>query len=54
MAGKKKRKFVRMQCQECQRINYYSPKSRNVEGKLALKKFCKWCRKHTIHKETKK
>ncbi|PIR02669.1 MAG: 50S ribosomal protein L33 [Candidatus Nealsonbacteria bacterium CG11_big_fil_rev_8_21_14_0_20_35_11] len=19
-----------------------------------LKKFCKWCRKHTIHKETKR
>jgi len=25
-----------------------------AEEKLGLKKFCKWCRKHTPHKESKK
>jgi len=25
-----------------------------AEKKLELKKFCKWCRKHTVHKEVKK
>ncbi|MEK9136867.1 MAG: 50S ribosomal protein L33, partial [Bacteroidota bacterium] len=24
-----------------------------AEVKLELKKFCKWCKKHTVHKETR-
>ncbi|MBU1993024.1 50S ribosomal protein L33, partial [Patescibacteria group bacterium] len=24
------------------------------ERKIELKKFCRWCKKHTIHKEVKK
>ncbi|MCD6270732.1 50S ribosomal protein L33 [bacterium] len=52
--AKKKKSFVKLQCQECKQINYYTQKSKNVEGKLELKKFCKHCRKHTLHKETKK
>lgn len=43
-----------MRCEECKRINYFTSKSKNVEGKLELKKYCKWDRKHTIHKEMKK
>jgi len=51
----KKKPFVKLQCQECKRINYYTRKSKGVvEKKLALKKFCNWCRKHTLHKEVKK
>ncbi|MCD6528563.1 50S ribosomal protein L33 [bacterium] len=54
MAAKKKA-FVKLQCQECKRINYFTHKSKKaVVGKLELKKFCKWCRKHTLHKEVKK
>ncbi|PIR72502.1 MAG: 50S ribosomal protein L33, partial [Candidatus Nealsonbacteria bacterium CG10_big_fil_rev_8_21_14_0_10_36_24] len=43
-----------LQCQECKQINYFTKKSKEMEGKLKLKKFCKWCRKHTVHKEGKK
>ena len=51
----KKRPFSKLQCQECKRINYFTRKSKEaVEKKLGLKKFCKFCRKHTLHKETKR
>jgi large subunit ribosomal protein L33 len=51
----KKKPFSKMKCSECKRINYYTKKSKKmVEEKLELKKYCKWCRKHTLHKEAKK
>ena len=47
--------LVKMQCSACKRINYWTRKNKKlVERKLDLKKYCKWCRKHTGHKETKK
>jgi large subunit ribosomal protein L33 len=53
-----KKSFVKLHCENCKRINYYVHKSkgkgRASDKKLELKKFCKWCRKHTTHKETKK
>ena len=46
---------VKMTCGKCKRINYYTRRNRKtVERKLEYKKFCKWCKKHTIHKEAKK
>ncbi|MDI6592128.1 MAG: 50S ribosomal protein L33 [Patescibacteria group bacterium] len=51
----KRKPFIKLQCPECKRITYYVHKSKRAgEKKLELKKFCKWCRKHTIHKEVKK
>jgi len=51
----KKKPFIKMQCQTCKRINYFTKKSKGMlEEKLELKKFCKWCRKHTAHKEMKR
>ena len=51
----KRKPFVKFKCQICKRINYYVHKSKKVtEEKLELKKFCKWCKKHTVHKEMKK
>ena len=53
--AKKKKLMVKMKCQECKRVNYYTPKSKKMIGeKLELKKYCKWCRKHVAHKEGKK
>ena len=49
----RKKPFVKFACKECKRINYYVHKSKGVEGKLKLKKYCKWCRKQTEHKEVK-
>jgi large subunit ribosomal protein L33 len=47
--------MVKLACDVCKRINYYTRRNKKtVEKKLELKKFCKWCRKHTIHKESKK
>jgi len=57
MAGKKKKPFVKLRCQNCQTINYYVPKSKKATQKgkkLELRKFCKECKKHTLHKEVKK
>ena len=54
----KKKPYVKLQCQTCKRVNYYTHKSRQLNEKdgkkLLLSKFCNWDRKHTSHKETKK
>ncbi|UCF81224.1 MAG: 50S ribosomal protein L33 [Acidobacteriota bacterium] len=48
------RVLIHLQCGQCKRRNYTTQKNRkNVEQKLTLKKYCKFCRKHTPHKETK-
>ncbi|RJQ13622.1 50S ribosomal protein L33 [Candidatus Parcubacteria bacterium] len=47
--------LIKLQCTTCKRINYWTRRNRKkVQRKIELKKFCKWCRKHTPHKETKK
>ena len=47
--------MTKLACEKCKRINYYTRKNKKtVERKLEYKKFCKWCKKHTIHKESKK
>lgn len=46
--------LIALQCTECKRRNYTTQKNRrNVQGKLELKKYCKWCKSHVLHKETK-
>jgi len=51
---KKKPQLIKLQCTECKRINYYKRKSKKGgKKKLELKKYCKFCKKHTIHKEVK-
>ncbi len=41
-------------CTECKRRNYTSTKNKKrTTGKLELKKYCPFCRKHILHKETK-
>ena len=43
-----------LQCEECKRRNYSTMKNKkNTTDKLMLKKYCRHCRKHTAHKETK-
>ena len=42
-------------CEECKNINYAEEKNKkNTPEKLELNKYCKFCRKTTKHKETKK
>ncbi|MCF7835945.1 MAG: 50S ribosomal protein L33 [Candidatus Marinimicrobia bacterium] len=48
-------KLIKMLCQDCKRINYWTRKNKKkVERKIELKKFCKWCKLRTVHKEGKK
>ncbi|MFH0846224.1 MAG: 50S ribosomal protein L33 [Patescibacteria group bacterium] len=47
--------LIKLACQDCKRINYWSSKNKKlVVDKIEIKKYCKWCKKHTVHKETKK
>jgi large subunit ribosomal protein L33 len=48
------RVVINMACDECKRRNYTSYKNkRNDPDRLELKKYCRWCGKHTPHKEAK-
>ena len=41
-------------CIECKNRNYNTTKNKKVTtGKIEIKKFCRSCKKHTMHKETK-
>ena len=41
-------------CSECLSRNYTMTKNKRLNVKrLELNKYCKRCRKHTLHKETK-
>ena len=46
--------LIKLECSGCKRINYYSNKNKKkIKERLELNKFCKWCKKHVKHKETK-
>ena len=42
---------VALACSECKARNYKTTKL--PEAMIELKKFCKACKKHTLHRETK-
>ncbi|MFM1524103.1 MULTISPECIES: 50S ribosomal protein L33 [Helcococcus] len=45
---------VKLACSECKQRNYDTMKNkRNTTDRIELKKYCKFCDKHTTHKETK-
>ncbi len=53
--GKFSENLIRLRCDVCKKLNYFTHKNRKkVERKLALKKYCRYCRKRTVHKESKK
>jgi large subunit ribosomal protein L33 len=46
------RDIVHLQCTECKRRNYSSTRNKKKQTtKLQLSKYCKFCRRHTPHKE---
>ena len=48
------REIITLACTECKDRNYSTMKNkRNNAEKIELKKFCKKCRAHKVHKETK-
>ena len=48
------RNIIILACTECKQRNYNTTKNkRKMTDRLQLKKYCRWCRRHTPHKETK-
>ena len=48
------RELVILECTECKRRNYTTKKEkRNTPERLEKMKYCKFDRKHTLHKETR-
>ena len=48
------RDLITLACQQCKRRNYNKTKNKSrTPDKLELKKYCRFCRAHTPHKETK-
>jgi large subunit ribosomal protein L33 len=50
----KKKKRAKIVCTVCKKSSYFTNKTKAVEEKLEMSKFCSFCRKHTIHKEVKR
>ncbi len=48
------RDIITLECTECKRRNYTTTKNKKTQsGRVEYKKFCKWDKKRTVHKETK-
>lgn len=46
--------IITLQCGECREQNYTTVKNkRNDPDRLELRKYCRRCRQHTSHRETK-
>lgn len=52
MAKKEARNMALLVCTECGLSNVHTSRHRDT-ARLELKKHCKVCRKHTVHKEKK-
>ncbi len=45
---------ISLECKDCKRRNYATTKNKRAGAeKLELSKFCRFCRKHTAHRESK-
>ena len=45
---------ITLACTEFKQRNYYNMNNnKNDPDRIELKKYCKFCQKHTVHKETK-
>ncbi|MFH1441129.1 MAG: 50S ribosomal protein L33 [Candidatus Omnitrophota bacterium] len=48
------RETITLECTVCKNRNYTDKKNKKQhQEKLELKKYCRFCRKHTPHKEIK-
>ena len=48
------RKKITLECTVCKQRNYDTMKEpKNTPDRLEINKYCRFCRKHTLHKETK-
>lgn len=45
---------ITLACSECKQRNYITMKNKkNDPDRLELKKYCRFCKTHTVHRETK-
>lgn len=52
--GAEMRVKITLACTECKQRNYNTKKNKkNTPDRLELNKYCRFCRKHTLHRETK-
>ena len=48
------RENIQLACGECKRRNYSSTRNKKKQTeRLEVKKYCKFCRRYTMHKEVK-
>jgi len=48
------REIITLECAECKNRNYTTMKDKKKNtARLEMKKYCRFCRKHTTHKETR-
>ena len=54
MPKNEKRVKITLACEECKRRNYITMKSRvNDRERIEMNKYCRWCRRHPSHRETR-
>jgi len=54
ISRKDRRPLIKLLCAECKQQYYHTRKNpTNTPDRLSRLKFCKICRKRTVHKETK-
>ena len=45
---------IALACTECTQRNYNTTKNKaKSPDRLEMKKYCRFCKKHTVHRETK-
>ncbi|MDD4457732.1 MAG: 50S ribosomal protein L33 [Syntrophotalea acetylenica] len=48
------RDIITLACTECKQRNYTTTKNKKIKPeRLEFSKYCRFCRKHTPHRETK-
>ncbi|HOD18126.1 MAG TPA: 50S ribosomal protein L33 [Candidatus Cloacimonadota bacterium] len=48
------REIITLACEECKNRNYTTTRNkRKHPNRMEIKKFCPFCRKHTLHKQTR-
>ena len=52
--GSKMRTKITLACTECKQRNYNTTKDKKAHpDRMETKKYCRFCKTHTLHKETK-
>lgn len=48
------REKIVLACTECKQRNYNTTKNKKTQtGRVEFSKYCRFCKRHTVHKETK-